>query len=97
MSEKERLDKFEKLVSDVPSNFIQKLNDYKSKKIVLGEDEIVYLNHAENRGGYRKGSGAKQKYNEPTKTIAFRVPESKIDEVKAIVNELLTTYRKNAP
>jgi hypothetical protein len=27
------------------------------KKIVLGNDEIVYLNHAENRGGYRKGSG----------------------------------------
>ena len=39
----------------------------------------------EKRGGKRKGSGAKPKYNEPTKTIAFRVPESKVDEVKEII------------
>jgi hypothetical protein len=48
-------------------------------------------------GGKRQGAGSKPKYSEPTKTIAFRVPESKIDEVKAVVNEMLTTYRKNAP
>ena len=93
MSEKERLDKFEKLVSDVPSNFIQKLNDYKTKKIVLGNDEIVYLNHAENRGGYRKGSGAKPRYNEPTKSISLRVPESKADEIKAMIKEYLEQFK----
>jgi hypothetical protein len=51
----------------------------------------------ENRGGKRANAGSKPKYSEPTKTIAFRVPESKINEVKAVVNELLTTYHKNAP
>ena len=40
-------------------------------------------------GGYRKGSGAKPKYNEPTTTSAFRVPESKIDELKDIVKAKL--------
>lgn len=39
----------------------------------------------ENRGGTRKGSGAKPKYNEKTTTIAFRVPISKVDEVKEII------------
>ena len=47
----------------------------------------------ENRGGSRKGSGAKPKYTEPTKTIAFRVPISKIDEVKEVVNKMLFSYR----
>jgi hypothetical protein len=47
------------------------------------------------RGGKREGAGAKPKYNEATKTIAFRVPESNINEVKALVNKMLTTYRKN--
>jgi hypothetical protein len=32
MSQEEKLDKFEKLVSDTPSNFIQKLNEYRAKK-----------------------------------------------------------------
>lgn len=43
----------------------------------------------ENRGGKRPGSGRKPKYNEPTTTIAFRVPVSKVkpvtDAVKAII------------
>ena len=43
----------------------------------------------ENRGGKRKGSGAKPKYNEPTKTIAFRCPLSKIDELKLLVKSKL--------
>ena len=43
----------------------------------------------ETRGGTRQGSGAKPKYNEPTKTIAFRVPESKFEHVKSIVKTLL--------
>ncbi len=31
------------------------------------------------------GAGRKQKYGEPTTTIAFRVPLSKVDEIKRIV------------
>jgi hypothetical protein len=43
----------------------------------------------ETRGGTRKCSGAKPRYNEPTKTIAFRVPVSKIEHVKSIIKTLL--------
>lgn len=43
----------------------------------------------ETRGGARKGSGAKPKYNEQTKTIAFRVPVSKIESVKSLIKTLL--------
>ena len=43
----------------------------------------------ETRGGTRKNSGAKPKYNEPTKTIAFRVPVSKIEHVKSLLKTLL--------
>ena len=41
------------------------------------------------RGGTRKGSGAKPKYGEKTKTIAFRVPMSKLDHVKNTIRTLL--------
>jgi hypothetical protein len=41
------------------------------------------------RGGTREGSGAKLKYNEPTKTIAFRVPVSRIEHVKGLLKTLL--------
>lgn len=47
----------------------------------------------ETRGGTRQGSGAKPKYNEPTTTIAFRVPLSKVDELKDIVNTRLQEYK----
>jgi len=43
----------------------------------------------ENRGGSRLNAGAKPKYNEPTKTTAFRIPISKIDGVKKLVREFL--------
>ena len=43
----------------------------------------------ENRGGSRLNAGAKPKYTEPTKTTAFRIPISKIDEVKKLVREFL--------
>ena len=46
----------------------------------------------EKRGGKRPLSGAKQKYGEQTKTIAFRVPESKTDEIKVIVKTKLQEY-----
>lgn len=41
------------------------------------------------RGGTRKGSGAKPKYNEQTQTIAFRVPVSRIEHVKNLLKTLL--------
>lgn len=43
-------------------------------------------------GGPRKGSGAKPKYSEPTTTIAFRVPVSKVDELKDMVNTKLSEW-----
>lgn len=43
-------------------------------------------------GGARQGSGAKPKYNEPTTTIAFRVPVSKADELKDMVNTKLSEW-----
>ncbi len=45
-------------------------------------------------GGARKGSGAKPKYNEKTTTIAFRVPISKVDEVKEIIKNKQTQWKK---
>jgi|688.fasta_scaffold306418_3 hypothetical protein len=43
-------------------------------------------------GGTRSGSGAKPKYNEPTTTIAFRCPVSKVDELKKVVNTKLAKW-----
>ena len=47
------------------------------------------LTKKETRGGTRQGSGAKPKYNEPTKTISFRVPVSRIEHVKSLLKTLL--------
>ena len=44
------------------------------------------------RGGTRKGSGAKPKYGEKTKTIAFRVPMSKLEHVKNTIKTLLDDW-----
>ena len=46
----------------------------------------------ETRGGTRKNAGAKPKYNEPTKTIAFRCPVSKVDELKLVVKNQLEKW-----
>lgn len=48
-----------------------------------------------NRGGLRKGSGAKPQYSEPTTTIAFRVPVSKVNEIRKIVKTKLNEWRQN--
>jgi hypothetical protein len=48
----------------------------------------------ETRGGTRQGSGAKPKYNEQTKTISFRCPMSKIDELKLVVKSRLLEWSK---
>lgn len=44
------------------------------------------------RGGTRKGSGAKPKYSEQTKTIAFRCPLSKVYELNLIVKSKLLEW-----
>jgi hypothetical protein len=44
-------------------------------------------------GGARIGSGAKPKYNEKTTTIAFRVPISKVDEVKVLIKQKQTQWK----
>ena len=46
-------------------------------------------------GGAGRGQGNKHKYNEPTKTISFRVPLSKVTELKAIINEYLQQFKNN--
>ncbi len=46
----------------------------------------------ETRGGARRNSGAKPKYNEQTKTVSFRCPLSKIDELKLIVKSKLSEW-----
>ncbi len=46
----------------------------------------------QNRGGKRTNSGAKPKYNEETKTVAFRCPLSKVDELKIIVKSKLSEW-----
>lgn len=43
------------------------------------------------QGGKRKGAGRKSPFLEPTKTISFRCPLSKVDELKIyVVNKLLS-------
>ncbi len=49
------------------------------------------------KGGKRPFSGAKPKYNEETTTIAFRVPKSKVFEVKELVKNKLKEYEKCNP
>jgi hypothetical protein len=46
------------------------------------------------RGGARRNAGAKLKYNEPTKTTAFRIPISKVDEVKKMVRDYLSSLSR---
>lgn len=45
-------------------------------------------------GGKREGAGRKARYTEPTKTIAFRVPFSKIVEIKKLVTQKLNSWKK---
>lgn len=47
---------------------------------------------SKNRGGLRLGSGAKPKYSEQTKTVAFRCPLSRVDELKLIVMSKLSEW-----
>ena len=49
-------------------------------------------NTKEIRGGYRRNAGAKPKYKEQTKTVAFRCPLSKVDELKFFVKSKLSEW-----
>jgi hypothetical protein len=53
---------------------------------------VVMSNKKEKRGGTRQGSGAKPKYSEQTKTVAFRCPLSKVDELKIFVKSKLSEW-----
>ena len=46
----------------------------------------------QNRGGKRKNAGAKPKYNEQSKTVAFRCPLSKVEELKLMVKFKLSEW-----
>lgn len=46
----------------------------------------------EKRGGKRLNSGRKPAFSEPTKTVSFRCPVSKIDELKLIVKSTLSKW-----
>jgi len=48
-------------------------------------------------GGSSENAGDKPKYNESTKTIAFRCPLSKVDELKTIVNSKLSDSTSLTP
>lgn len=48
-------------------------------------------------GGTRQGSGAKPKYNEETKTVAFRCPLSKVDELKLVIKSKLSEWSVKYP
>lgn len=45
------------------------------------------------QGGKRKGAGRKKKYAEPTTTVAFRVPVSKIAEIKSHLENKLSQWK----
>jgi hypothetical protein len=51
--------------------------------------QLLKPNRSDNRGGSNRNQGAKPKYNEPTTTIAFRVPLSLVNEIKHLVKEQL--------
>jgi len=46
----------------------------------------------ETRGGTRRNAGAKPKYKEETKTVSFRCPLSKVEELKLIVKSKLSEW-----
>ena len=67
----------------------------KQKKEILFMKQVLFMSSKKEnktRGGTRQGSGAKPKYLEQTKTVAFRCPLSKVDELKMIVKSKLSEW-----
>lgn len=52
----------------------------------------IIKNRKEARGGARINAGAKPKYNEPTETVSFRCPSSKVQELKNIIKSKLAEW-----
>ena len=48
------------------------------------------------QGGKRKNAGRKSAFNEPTKTVSFRCPLSKIDELKLYVTAKLSEWSQGS-
>jgi hypothetical protein len=48
------------------------------------------------RGGKRINAGRKSAFSEPTKTVSFRCPLSKIDELKLYVTDKLSEWSKGS-
>lgn len=68
--------------------FMCALGNCKTQCFTCSEDEKC----DKKWGGTRRNSGAKPKYNEQTKTVAFRCPLSKVDELKLIVKSKLSEW-----
>ena len=66
----------------------------KSRHVHRPQSDKVFeiLPFIKTRGGIREGSGAKPKYNEETKTVTFRCPVSKIEELKFIIKAKLSEW-----
>jgi hypothetical protein len=47
------------------------------------------MERKERRGGSRQGSGARKKYGERTRNLCVRVPESRYEDIKNVITELL--------
>jgi hypothetical protein len=45
------------------------------------------------RGGKRNNAGRKKIFGEPTKTLCFRCPLSKIEELKKYVNDKILEWK----
>ena len=48
------------------------------------------------RGGKRNNAGRKSVFSEPTKTVSFRCPLSKIDELKLYVTAKLSEWSQGS-
>jgi len=59
------------------------------------EYKVRYQPRHSQRGGIRPNSGRKLKYNEPTKTVTFRVPKSKIEFIKQTIKYMLENELEN--
>ena len=67
-------------------DFIQRAYSLKEAK------QIIIERFGKMSGGKRFNSGNKPKYNEGTKTVAFRCPISKVDELKFMVKSKLSEW-----
>jgi hypothetical protein len=67
--------------------------DFVSRAYNLKEaKQIIIEKFGKMSGGIRANSGNKPKYSEQTKTVAFRCPMSKVDELKLIVKSKLSEW-----